>query len=193
MFNVFLVLLALLFGIAGADVVFTAHMAESGLNTYSVGYVVGALSLSLLLTSSFAAPLVNRMPLSVQLGLSALLLGISYSLIGFGHNLIAMMGAAFLLGIFNGVYNMSSSTFWQKRVPYQQLGRFFSFANSILSLVTLIGMAANAWISERFSASFDIILCGLIMTIAGFMLIITILMKQKKLALEDKTEALEVE
>ncbi|MFC4619188.1 MFS transporter [Camelliibacillus cellulosilyticus] len=189
--NVFAVFLFLLFGIAGADVVLTAHVSEAGLNTYSVGYIIGALSLGLLLTASFAAPVVKRLPLSVQLGCSALLLGVSYSLIGFGHHLLSMMGAAFVLGIFNAVYNMSSSTFWQKRVPYKQLGRFFSFANSIFSLATLIGMVANAFISQRFSAGFDLILCGLIITITGTLLIITITLTQKKAIASGQSKKIE--
>ncbi|HET7579079.1 MAG TPA: MFS transporter, partial [Bacillales bacterium] len=178
--HVFIIFLLLLFGIAGADVVLTSHVSEAGLNSYGVGYLIGALSLGLLLTAVLAAKHVKKWPLSIQLGVSSLLLGLSYSLIGFGSSLWTMMGAAFLTGIFNAIYNMSATTFWQKSVPYEQLGRFLSFSNSIFSIATLIGMLANAYISRIFSAGFDIMICGSIIAMGGLLLVINITLDERK-------------
>lgn len=179
-FNVFAILLLLLFAVAGADVVLTSHIHESGLNSYDVGYVIGALGLGILMTSALGAKYISRLPLTAQLGFSALLLGICYGMIGWGQHFITMMTASFLMGIFNAVYNMSSSTFWQTKIPYERLGRFFSFATSIFSMVTLIGMAANAYISHSLSAGLDIILCGSVISFAGLILIVNMNIVQKK-------------
>ncbi|HET7578670.1 MAG TPA: MFS transporter [Bacillales bacterium] len=183
MFNVFAILLLMLFGIAGADVVLTAHIHEAGLNTYDFGYVIGALSLGIIITTAFGAKYVQRLPLTAQLGLSGLFLGVCYGMVGVERNLWMMMVAAFLMGIFNGVYNMSSTTFWQKSVPYNKLGRFFGFVGSLASLFTLIGMAANAYISTTFSASLDIILCGSVIAFAGVILVLNLSIMQKKKAI----------
>jgi predicted MFS family arabinose efflux permease len=172
--NIFLVFLLILFGVAGADVVLTSKVSELGLSSYNVGYVVGALGLGLLLTATFAAKYVKKWPLVVQLGVASLLLGICFGLIGYGTNLLSLMIAAFLTGIFNSIFNMSASTFWQQKVPYEQLGRFFGFTNSVFALVTLIGMSANAYISSLFSPSFNIVLCGGLISLAGLILILTI-------------------
>lgn len=125
-------------------------------------------------------------PVTVQLGVSFLLIGICYSLIGLGAGLLAMMAAAFLTGVFNAIYNMSASTFWQKSVPYHQLARFFSFANSVFTFITLVGMSANAYISSLFSAGFDIVLCGLLIALAGVILIVTISIVKSREALKQK-------
>ncbi|HEX7066056.1 MAG TPA: MFS transporter [Bacillales bacterium] len=187
--HIFVIFLLILFGIAGADVVLTSHVSEAGLSSYRVGYLIGALSLGLLLTAVLAAKYVKKWPLSVQLGVSSLLLGLSYSLIGFGSSLWTMMAAAFLVGIFNAIYNMSATTFWQKSVPYEQLGRFLSFSSSIFSIATLIGMLANAYISRIFSAGFDMTICGGVIAAAGLLLILNITLAQrKKTTLEKQSE-----
>lgn len=178
-FNIFLVFLLILFGVAGADVVLTSKVSDIGLNTYNVGYVVGSLGLGLLLTATFAAKYVNKWPLVIQLGGSSLLLGACYSLIGFGNNLPALIIAAFLTGVFNSIFNMSASTFWQRKVPYNKIGRFFGFASSIFALATLVGMSANAYISSLFSPGFDIMLCGILISLAGLILVITVSITQK--------------
>lgn len=139
-----------------------------------------------ILTASFGANFVKKWSLAVQLGASSLLLGVCYSLIGLGNSLFTMMLAAFLTGVFNAIYNMSASTFWQKSVPYSQLGRFFGFANSVFAFITLVGMSANAYISSRFTAGFDIMLCGMLIALAGMILIVTISIVKSKEALKEK-------
>ncbi|HEU5140794.1 MAG TPA: MFS transporter [Bacillales bacterium] len=185
-FHVFTIFLLLLFGIAGNEVVLTSHVSESGLGSFQVGYIIGALGFGILVTSTLGAKYVKNWPLSVQLGVSSLLLGLSFSLIGLENSLLGMMAAAFLTGVFNAVYNMSSSTFWQKRVPYEKLGRFMSFASSVFSIATLIGMAANAYISRIFTAGLDMMFCGGVIAFAGLLLVINITLAERKKATLNK-------
>ena len=182
--NVFIMLLFILISIAGVDVLFTVHMDESHLSTYSMGYVVGALSLGILVTTMFGSKWVAKLPLSFQLGGAGAFIGLFYAGIGWSSNLIVMMFFGFLLGIFNAVYNMTSSTFWQKAVPYEKLARFFGFVSSIFSIVTLLGMGLNGWIGSLTNAGFIITLCGLVLFGVGFgfisMFVISLVIKRKQ-------------
>jgi MFS family permease len=179
MVNLLVTFLLILFGVAGADVMLTAHINDAGLNTYSVGYVVGALSLGILVTSMFAARWVVKWPLKIQLGLSGLVLGLCYGMIGIGHSILSMCVAAFLTGVANAVFNMSSSTFWQKYIPYNQLARFIGLVGSLASTATLIGMGINGILSEWLTAGYTIMLCGLLIAVAGTFLTINLSVKKK--------------
>lgn len=179
MFNLLVIFLLILFGVAGADVMLTAHVNDIGLNTYTVGYVVGALSFGILVTSMVAAKWVIHWPLQIQLGVSGFALGLSYSIIGFGANLITLILAAFMTGACNAIFNMSSSTFWQKQIPYTQLARFFGLVGSLASAVTLIGMGVNGLLSEWITAGLTIMLCGLLIALAGLLLIVNLSLTQK--------------
>jgi MFS family permease len=178
--NVFIMLLLILMCIAGADVLFTAHIVESHLNSYSVGYVVGALSLGILLTSMLGSKIIKTLPLTFQLGGAGAFIGLFYGGIGWSSNLLIMIICGFLLGIFNAIYNMTSSTFWQKVVPYEKLARFFGFATSIFSIVTLIGMGLNGWIGSLTNSGFIISLCGALLFVVGLLSMFNISWAQKR-------------
>ncbi|MFT8316779.1 MAG: MFS transporter [Sporolactobacillus sp.] len=180
MINVFIVFLLMLWGISGMDVMLTAHVSDSRISAYQVGYVLGALSCGLLATALLASRWVRHWPLQLQLGASGLAMGLSLALVGFGTTLVAMMAAAFLMGIFNAIFNMSSSTFWQSRIPYDQMGRFVGFVSSIISTVQLIGMGTNGLLSEWLGAGHAMMLSGLLIAFAGTLLIVNLSVLKKQ-------------
>ncbi|WLD93245.1 MFS transporter [Alkalihalobacillus sp. AL-G] len=186
--SVMLMYVFIMLGIAGVDVTFTAHVNNSGYEAEYVGYVIGALSIGMVLTSFFGSTFIKKLPLSVQLGGGTLGLGLFYGGIGFSNNLSIMMVSAFLLGIFNAGFNMSASTFWQTAIPYEQLGRFFSTITSFLSAITLIGMALVGILGTLLSPQFVIVLCGFVILVAGLvsMFVIHAVNKKSPLAANSK-------
>ncbi|MBM6619125.1 MFS transporter [Bacillus suaedaesalsae] len=165
--SVLVMYVCIMLGIAGVDVTFTAHVDKSGYKAEYVGYILGALSAGMILTSIFGSAIIKKLPLAIQLGGGTLGLGIFYACIGFSSNLYLMMASAFALGIFNSAFNMSASTFWQTAIPYDQLGRFFSTITSFLSSITLLGMGINGLVGTISSPQFVIILCGALILISG--------------------------
>jgi MFS family permease len=130
------------------------------------------------MTTFFASQWIKKWNLSVQLGISAVFIGVFYAAIGWADNLLLMMVAAFATGIFNAVFNLASATFWQQHVPYERLGRFISFTSSIFGIATLIGMALNAYVSQMFSAKADIMAAGSAIIVFGIILTVNIKIKR---------------
>ncbi|MCF6139526.1 MFS transporter [Pseudalkalibacillus berkeleyi] len=177
----------IMFGIAGVDVTFTAHVNTSGYEAEFVGYILGALSCGMILTSIFGSKYIKKLSLHVQLGGATAGLGLFYMGIGLSGSLYFMMVSAFFLGIFNSTFNISASTFWQTAIPYDQLGRFFSVITSFLSTITLIGMGLNGFIGTISSASFVILICGIMILFSGVISLFVIM----RLSEEDQVEVLE--
>lgn len=115
-------------------------------------------------------------------------MGLSFAFIGFGHTLPAMMTAAFLTGVSNAIFNMSSSTFWQNQITYQQLARFFGFVGSLASTVQLIGMGMNGLISGWLGAGTTMAICGLMIACAGLLLVVSLSFVTPKKQLSDEVK-----
>lgn len=152
----------IILGIGGVDVTLTAYVHESGNPTLFVGYIIGSISLGIIISSMLAAKLIKKLPLSFRLGGVALFIGIFYMGIGITSNIIIMMISAFILGFFTAIYNISASTFWQQTIPFDQIGRFFSIVTSVFSAITLLGMLINGIVAELSSPKFVIIISGLL-------------------------------
>ena len=177
--SVLVMYVCIMLGIAGVDVTFTAHVDKSGYKAEFVGYILGALSTGMILTSIFGSKYIKKLPLALQLGGGTLGLGLFYAGIGFSTNIYLMMASAFALGVFNSGFNMSASTFWQTAIPYDQLGRFFSTITSFLSSVTLLGMGINGLIGTISTPQFVIMLCGGLILLSGLVSIFIIMSVNK--------------
>lgn len=172
--NVFMLYVFVMFGIAGFDVLMTAHISESGYGTLMIGYTAGSLSGGMILMSMLGSKWVKKLPLFIQLGGSITGFGLFFTCIGWSENIIAMIASSFLVGIFFATFMMSASTFWQTTVPYEQLGRFMSVGRSLLSVATLSGMTLNGFVAGLTSGGFVIFWCGLLITVAGSVSLLTI-------------------
>lgn len=150
----------ILIGISGVDVTLTAYVRTAGYSTLDMGYLMAALSVGIIVTVSFATRIFSTWPLSLQLGGSAVVFGAFYAAIGFVHSLGLMMVLSFLMGIGNGVFNVSASTYWQRVVPEEKMGRFFGIVGSVLTAMGLVGMAVNGTLGTLYGPSYVIRLCG---------------------------------
>jgi MFS family permease len=178
--SILIMYIFIMIGIAGIDVTLTAHVNTSGYKAVYVGYIIGALSVGIILTSAFGSKYIKKWPLQVQLGGATAGFGLFYLGIGLSHDIFLMIVSAFFLGIFNSIFNMGSETFFQMAIPYNQLGRFFSVVGSFLSTITLIGMALNGVIGTISSAQFVIIISGLVVCISGIGSFFLIMVVNKK-------------
>lgn len=173
--NVLFLYFFILIGIAGFDVLLTAHVSMAGHSTLNIGYVIAALSGGLIVASLIASRFLGKWPLSLQLGGSALGIGLFYATIGSLDEVIGMGVAAFALGICNAIYNVSAATYWQQNIPLEQLGRFFGLVSSIFSAITIAGMSAAGVLGTIYTPSFTLQLMGAVIAVAGFISIFVIL------------------
>lgn len=173
--NVLLLYFFILIGIAGFDVLLTAHVSLAGHSTLNIGYVIATLSCGLIVASLIASRFMAKWPLSLQLGGSALGLGLFYATIGSVDEVVAMGIAAFALGICNAFYNVSAATYWQQHIPLDQLGRFFGLVSSLFSAVTITGMSLAGLLGTLYTPGYTLQLMGGIIAAAGFVSIFAIL------------------
>jgi hypothetical protein len=164
----------LLLGVSGADVLMTALVGGFGYPTVEVGYIFAALSAGLILAAITLKRSFSQWALWIQLGLTGVAMGIFYGGITAIPNIVAMLGASFLLGVFNGIFNVTSTTFWQRIVPGEVLGRFFAMVTSAFSAVSLIGMAVVGYLGSIIGPSDTIRLAGLLIVLGGIVSTIVI-------------------
>jgi predicted MFS family arabinose efflux permease len=157
----------LLLGVSGADVLMTALVGTFGYPTVDVGYLFAALSAGLILAAMTLKGYFTRWALWIQLGLTGIAMGVFYGGITAIPNIVAMLGANFLLGIFNGIFNVTSTTFWQRVVPGEVLGRFFAMVTSAFSAISLLGMAIVGYLGSIIGASDTIRLAGMLIVLGG--------------------------
>lgn|GEM_PF-5057645 len=157
----------LLLGVSGADVLFTAYVAKSGYPTIDVGYLMAALSGGLILSALTLKGIFSKWSVSVQLGLTGVAMGVFYGGVAVWPLIGVMLAASFLLGIFNGIFNVSSITFWQRVVPREVLGRFFAMVTSVFAAVSLIGMAATGYLGSVIGPRDTLLLGGALIALSG--------------------------
>lgn len=180
--------LCIIIGIAGADVIFTAHVATSGHSSLDVGYVFAALSAGLILASVAGTSYFSKWPLALRLGGATVLIGVFEALIGVFQGLIGMAIAAFVLGLFNSVYNISASTYMQLTVPREQIGRFFGLVSSLFSAVSLIGLAINGLLGTFLTPQAVLLWTGGIIAVVGLISLFVIAAAERKHAAQQVAE-----
>jgi len=177
----------ILVGISGADVIFTAHVTATGNESLDVGYLFAALSAGLILASVFGTKFFSRWPLAIRLGGATLAIGLCELWIGVSGSLLSMAAAAFVLGLFNSIYNISASTYMQVTVPRAQIGRFFGLMGSIFSTAMLLGLALNGLLGVFLTPQAVLYWTGGVLSLAGVlsMFVITIAERRYKQQMAD--------
>ncbi|HEU4964368.1 MAG TPA: MFS transporter [Bacilli bacterium] len=177
---VVLMFLFIIIGIGGVEVIFTAHVSEAGYSSLAVGYLFAALSAGLILASMFGTKYFAKWPLAIRLGGATLGIGLFMGAVGLNANLIAMSAASFVLGLFNSVYNVSASTYMQKAVPREQLGRFFGLVSSLFSAVGLLGLAINGVLGTILEPHLVLLWVGGILSVTGCVSMVVIGLAERK-------------
>lgn len=174
--------LFIILGIGGADVILTAHVHQSGNPAIFVGYLFASLSAGLILTSMFGARWFSKWPLPIRLGGTVLALGVCEIMIAATSEIVYMMLAAFLLGMFNAVYNVSATTYMQLTVARDRIGRFFGLISSVFSAASLIGLAMNGLIGTFLTPQAVLFWTGSILSVFGLMSLMTITFAERRMA-----------
>ncbi|WP_442601331.1 MFS transporter [Paenibacillus sp. KN14-4R] len=160
-------------GITGFDVILTAHISRSGLPSIYSGYVISALSAGLIV-ASFFSKYFSKLSLAIRLGLSVFGMGLGLLCLGLTANLYIMLGFAFIIGVFNVIYNISASTYMQQNIPLEKMGRAQGFTSSFFSTVGLLGMGVSALIGELLSPATTFLIMGGAIALSGFISVFTI-------------------
>ncbi|MCR8643929.1 MFS transporter [Paenibacillus sp. N1-5-1-14] len=174
---VILAILAMFFfciiAVTGFDVVLTAHISLANLPGMYTGYVISALSAGMIITSFFSKYFM-KIPMALRLGGTVCILGVGQLGIGLTTNLYAMFAFAFMMGVFNIIYNISASTLMQQLIPMEKMGRAMGFVSSFFSTVGLLGMGLGALIGELLSPGITFVIFGGALALSGFISIFTI-------------------
>lgn len=178
--NILILYFVLIMGIAGFDVILSAHIFQAEMPTMYVGYILSAQSFGMILSTLITPRFVKNFPISLRLGGSALGIGVFMMGIGGFNQIAIMLGFGFLLGISNAVYNFTAPTYFQENVPESMLGRFFGLVTSIMSVLSILGMSINGVLGSAYSGAFVILLIGGIIAVFGGISIIFISAAEKK-------------
>lgn len=158
--SIHLLYLFISIAIAGFDVIIIAHISLNQLPSLYVGYILSAISVGLII-ATFTFRFVERLPVAIQLAGGSLGIGIFYSLLGGTSQIVLFIGIAIIMGLCNGYYNIASSTYIQRKIPFAQLGRFYGVTASFFSVVTIIGMSINGLLGSISSPGFVLIITGM--------------------------------
>lgn len=172
--------LFIILGIGGVEVIFTAHVAANGHSSLDVGYLFAALSAGLILTSMLGTKYFAKWPLALRLGGATLGIGLFMGAIGLNSALVGMAAAAFALGLFNSVYNVSASTYLQQAVPRAQIGRFFGLISSLFSAVGLLGLAVNGLLGTFMQPQTVLLWVGGVLSVSGVASMVVITLAARK-------------
>jgi MFS family permease len=125
--------------------------------------------------------LIKTLSVSVKLGGSVLGIGLFYLGFGLTNNLFLMMVSGFLLGGFNGIYNITAPTYFQTHIETALIGRFFSLFTSIMSITSIFGMAINGMVGSLFSPEVVLLTSGLLLIVVGIVSVFFIAFAEKKM------------
>lgn len=179
----------LLLGVSGADVLMTAYVGQSGYPTIDVGYLLSALSAGLILSAIALKGTFARWPVAAQLGATGLAMGVFYGGIAIFPSLAVMLASSFFLGIFNGIYNVSANTYWQRAVPEAQLGRFFAVVTSVFGIVSVVGMGATGTLGTLIGPRDTLLIFGGLIALSGLVGTILIARAHSRRAVPSKGES----
>lgn len=185
-FSIYLLYLFISIAIAGFDVIIIAHISLNQLPSLYVGYIISAISVGLIM-ATFTFRYVERLPVSIQLAGAALGIGVFYSLLGSVTRIEMLIGTATLMGIFNGYYNIGSSTYIQRNIPFAQLGRFYGVIASFFSVVTIVGMSINGLLGSITSPGFVLIIAGVFITFVSVVSFFMISYSERQAELLEKS------
>jgi MFS transporter, DHA3 family, macrolide efflux protein len=189
--NVLILYFLIILGIAGADVILTAHVSHSGYSSLYLGYLIAAWSAGLILASLLGPRVFRKWSLAMQLGGSAVGIGVFYAGIGVCDNIYGMLASGFVLGLFNAVYNVSAPTYWQEQIPMEQIGRFFALVSSIFSVLTLVGMSLNGLLGTWYSPRLVLQVSGGAIAMVGFISIFTIMIAERRVRFSQMEKSFE--
>lgn len=184
--SIYILYLLISIAIAGFDVLIIAHISQLKLTALYVGYIISAISVGLII-ATLLYRFIERVPVAFQLAGSACGIGLFYSLLGRFDHIILLIGSAVLLGFFNGLYNVSSSSYIQRRIPFEKLGRFSGITTSFFSVVTIVGMSINGLLGSITSPGLVISVMGSFIVLVGGISIFTISYSEKKLPMVEQS------
>ncbi len=163
-----LVVVAVLVGLGGIDVVLLAYVrTDLRLSMLSLGYLITAISVGVIAGTLLTRLLTRGLPPWAWLGFGLGGLGAFFALtpiaplLGWG---IACMAAT---GFCNGIFNVNVSGYMQTVVPAPVAGRVFSLVGTLMSIATVLGMGLNSLLISRLGPGATMAAVGAWIALAG--------------------------
>ncbi|MGE8203674.1 MFS transporter [Heyndrickxia sp. NPDC080065] len=144
-------------------------VGASGMGIVDAAISVGALAGSLLILLNIMKNKVNMVILGLSIeGIALLIAGI------FTESYIALIFFAFILGLGVCFASVGIGTLYQTMVPENKIGRVGSLTSTLGTFIVPIGTMFGAYIINHLSISWVLNVSGLLVTLSGLSLIITL-------------------
>jgi MFS family permease len=150
------------------------------------GLIVSLTGIGALVGASLAAIVAKKVSLRVFIGAGMLLTAIGY--VGFyaSFNFITATVAFVFLGFFMTFANTGYTTFFQKNVPVEMMGRFGSVAEMVQGIIQISLTLIIGFFAELISLQLVCILFSVLSVLLAVCLLFTIFLPSKVLYYEDK-------
>lgn len=117
------------------------------LDNSELGLVLSVAGVGGLLGSSVVARLRRRFPIGIIMGMTILLLGLSYFLMVFASSAWVLCLSLFLTGLISTIENICIWTFRQETTPAHMIGRISGITGSIFKLGIVFSIYGSGWMT----------------------------------------------
>ncbi|WP_353936576.1 MFS transporter [uncultured Brevibacillus sp.] len=117
------------------------------LDNSELGLVLSVAGVGGLLGSSVVARLRRRFPIGKIMGMTILLLGVSYFLMVFASSAWVLCLSLFLTGLISTIENICIWTFRQETTPAHMIGRISGITGSIFKLGIVFSIYGSGWMT----------------------------------------------
>jgi len=138
------------------------------------GLLVGLYGGGMVLGSALIAALGERISLLRVYFLGVFISALALAITGLSPTFVFALGALMVLGVANGIENVTTDTILQKRVPDAFLGRVFSIRFLGFSIAEVLAYSLGGAIVDASGPRFIYILAGAATAIAGILLLLLI-------------------
>ena len=128
----------------------------------------------MVLGSALIAALGERISLLRVYFLGVFISALALAITGLSPTFVFALGALMVLGVANGIENVTTDTILQKRVPDAFLGRVFSIRFLGFSIAEVLAYSLGGAIVDASGPRFIYILAGAATAIAGILLLLLI-------------------
>ncbi|MGG1165581.1 MULTISPECIES: MFS transporter [Bacillus cereus group] len=180
LFSILLVFFSIVMWLGAIDVLLSAHIYNLHMPTEYIGYAITVLSIGSIGTIFIAPKLLRSASNGIRIGGAALFIGISFAGLGFFNSIYGILGSMFLLGCSTAIYNITAPTYFQENIPEEKIGRAFSFITSVMSIVSILGLALSGIIGSISSPDLILMGIGCITGICGFISIFVLQFHERK-------------
>jgi DHA3 family macrolide efflux protein-like MFS transporter len=156
-------------GIGAINVVFVPYLQRVfNAGPQGLGFVDAAQGIGMIVGGLLLGILAARLRKSTLIGVALLLIGVFCAGLGLAPSLIVVVACSFALGLALTPAQSALMTLMQLAVPDEKRGRVGSAMNALSTAARLVSMAAAATLGETVGLRAIYVICGVIVSSAGF-------------------------